>query len=187
MSRILPIRTGWEATPGDTSFYPDDLPEEWRLAYFSSELYGVLLPPALWGRADADLLTQWAADVPVSFTFYLGIDDASPPASDRAVIQKGLGERFGGWVAGSDAFSALEAGAPTYARLGSLCDAAPSRARLLACEVPDGLHGDLRAARAWLDALSVAANGRPALALMGPARFGDVLRWQSLVHLLGLG
>jgi hypothetical protein len=187
MSRIVPIRTGWDAPPGDTSFYPDDLPEEWRLTYFSNELYSVLLPPALWGRADADLLTQWAADVPVSFAFYLGIDDPNPTVSDRAVIQERLGERFGGWVAGPDAFGELDACAPTYARLGSLSDAASPRARLLACEVPEGLHGDLRAARAWLDALCAAANGRPALALMGPARFGDVLRWQSLVHLLGLG
>jgi hypothetical protein len=187
MSRILPIRAGWDPSPTDDAFYPDDLPEEWRLAYFSNELQGVLLEPVLWRRADAKLLEQWAADVPASFRIYLDIEDAGVVAAERAIIQAHLGDRFGGWVADSDAVAGFDERAPIYTRVGTLSAAAASPAGSLACEVPDGLASDLRAARAWLDRLNAAAKGRPTLAVMGPARFEDVLRWQSLVYLLGFG
>lgn len=187
MSRILPVRTGWDPSPGDADFYPDDLPEDWRLTYFANALGAVALDADAWAHADAVRIAQWCRDVPASFAFYLRHDPCAVAVSASAGIQAGLGERFGGWILCPDHGGAGVLLQPAYVLVGSLSAAAGSRASALACAVPAGLDTDLRAARRWLEGLAAAAQGRPALAVMGGARFEDVRRWQSLVELLGLG
>lgn len=73
----------------------------------------------------------------------------------------------------------------TIAGLEGFVAGAPSLSSGLACRVPEPLIDDLRAARQWLCALAEAAAGRPALALMGQARFEQVRNWQTLIELLG--
>ena len=186
MSRIRPVRTGWDPTPGDADFYPDDLPEDWRLTYFANALDGVALDAAAWGPVDSGRIAQWCSDVPASFAFYLHHDPSAEALATSAGVQALIGERFGGWILCPDQVAAGCLHEPAYLLLDAL-SAADSRASALACAVPVGLDRDLRAARRWLEELASAAQGRPALALMGRARFEDVRRWQSLVELLGLG
>jgi hypothetical protein len=193
MSRILPVRTGWAPAPADTAFYPHDLPEDWRLTYFANVLSAVLLDSAAWRQADPGVLEQWCSDVPASFGFYLRIPGAGVERADLAEVQGLLGDRFGGWVGGgerNEGLARLPRGVPpgpVYVPIESPAAAEHSPARALACVVPDGVETDLRAARAWLEALASGARGRPALALMGAAEFEEVQRWQSLCQLLGVG
>jgi hypothetical protein len=187
MSRILPVRTGWDPSSGDADFYPDDLPEDWRLTYFANELNAVALDAVVWRLADAGRIVQWGRDVPASFAFYLHA--GKPGMDERAstALQGLLGEHFGGWILRPDQGDEGDLPRTAYLLLESVSAAADSHASALACAVPAGLDTDLRAGRAWLEELAAAARGRPALALMGRARFEDVRRWQSLVELLGLG
>ncbi|HSO82061.1 hypothetical protein [Thiocapsa sp.] len=187
MSRILPVRNGWDPSPGDAEFYPDDLPEDWRLTYFANTLDAVALDADVWGHADAGRIEQWSRDVPASFAFYLRHDPCAAAVAASAGVQALLGERFGGWILCSDQDGPGDLLQPAYVLIESVSAAAGSRAAALACAVPAGLDTDLRAARSWLEGLAAAAQGRPMLALMGGARFEDVRRWQSLVALLGLG
>lgn len=193
MSCILPVRTGWAPAPADRAFYPHDLPEDWRLTYFANVLSAVLLDAPAWRQADPGVLEQWRRDVPASFGFYLRIPGAGVERADFAAVQGLLGERFGGWVGGAEQRDGLARPPceglpePVYVPVESPAAALHSPARALACVVPDGIETDLRAARAWLEALAAGARGRPALALMGAARFEEVQRWQSLCQLLGVG
>ncbi len=187
MNCILPVRTGWDPSPGDADFYPDDLPEDWRLTYFANALGAVVLDADVREHADAECIAQWCRDVPASFRFYLRLDTCTADASVSAEVRARLGERFGGWILCSDQGHAGDLYGHAYVQLESVSAAAGSRASALACTVPAGLDTDLRAARRWLEGLAAGARGRPALALLGGARFEDVRRWQSLVELLGLG
>lgn len=187
MSRILPLRSGWDPGPGDTAFYPDDLPEDWRLTYFANVLDAVVLGEDVWRQADAQLIEQWRRDVPDSFRFYLRADETGEGLSGGLTPRGCLGERFGGWLAVHDRHGASDLRVPCYTMVESVSAAADSRAPALACGLPDGLVADLRAARAWLETYAAAARGRPALAVMGQARFEDVRRWQTLAQLLGVG
>lgn len=185
MNCILPVRTGWDPSPGDADFYPDDLPEDWRLTFFANALGAVVLDVDAWGQVDAGRIAQWVRDVPASFAFYLRHDPGAVAVAESAEVRARLGERFGGWILCSDQGHAGDLYGPAYVLLESVSAAAGSRASALACTVPAGLDTDLRAARRWLEGLAAGARGRPALALMGGARFEDVRRWQSLVELLG--
>lgn len=57
---------GWQYPQWDTSYYPEELPEEWRLAYYGNEYPVVLVPTAYWvqGRAVVDSWLQESDERP---------------------------------------------------------------------------------------------------------------------------
>jgi hypothetical protein len=91
------IARDWDRADWCGGFYPEDLPEEWRLAYFANAFDAVLVPAAAW-QGDPSRLALWAQEVPHRFRFYLELPRGSDP---RAMAQAAapLGERFAGSVA----------------------------------------------------------------------------------------
>ncbi len=85
---------GWDQADWTGSFYPDDLPEDWRLSYYANEFPCILIPEEVWRANDVDL-QQWAEDVPEDFRFYF-LTSAS--ANEDKYIKKRLGGLFAGFV-----------------------------------------------------------------------------------------
>lgn len=67
---------GWDHDAWVGSFYPDDLPTAWRLAYYANEFSSVLVPVRQWQYADPGEIAGWAADVPERFTFFVELPGA---------------------------------------------------------------------------------------------------------------
>ncbi|VAW62000.1 hypothetical protein MNBD_GAMMA08-2907 [hydrothermal vent metagenome] len=92
------IRVGaceWDHPQWLSHFYPDDLPEDWRLTYYANVFSTVLVPEAKWQAENVDF-EQWAEDVPDSFRFYFLSENV---AADDAKIKAQLGDLFAGFVA----------------------------------------------------------------------------------------
>jgi hypothetical protein len=68
------IARDWDRPDWRGEFYPEDLPEDWRLAYFANAFESVLVPATNWCETPPGRLTQWAQDVPERFRFYLELD-----------------------------------------------------------------------------------------------------------------
>ncbi|OOZ40869.1 hypothetical protein BOW53_05920 [Solemya pervernicosa gill symbiont] len=49
---------GWDL-PALNALYPEDLPQEWRLDFYSSEFSALLLPEQHWRSADAEQWSEW--------------------------------------------------------------------------------------------------------------------------------
>lgn len=189
MTRIIPLRTGWGPNPDDPPYYPDELPQDWRLAYFANAFWGVLVPQPLWSAAGAAGVSAWAEETPARFRIYLDLrTSASPPM--LAVVLQSLGERLGGLVvrgtapgAGVDMGAAHLRRVVTVRRVAGVVDG-------LAHDVPPALIRDLGAARRWIEervyGSGAPSAGEPAVALLGECGFADLERWQSLVELMGL-
>ncbi|MES9872074.1 MAG: hypothetical protein ABW146_03105 [Candidatus Sedimenticola sp. 6PFRAG7] len=62
---------GWEHEGWCGSFYPEDLPPEWRLTYYANEFRSVLLPADRWIDADEEVIGSWCDDVHEAFSFFL--------------------------------------------------------------------------------------------------------------------
>lgn len=62
---------GWEHAQWLEAYYPDDLPEDWRLDYYANEFGCVILPAEVWMSADEDVIEQWLEDVEEDFMFFL--------------------------------------------------------------------------------------------------------------------
>jgi hypothetical protein len=75
---------GWDHPDWDSRFYPEDLPVEWRLAYYSRIYSCVYLSYAGWSQADIEALMQWIEDTPEHFRFVL----EAPPGGGGADAEK---------------------------------------------------------------------------------------------------
>jgi len=92
------IRVGccdWDQPHWQGSFYPKDLPSDWRLSYYANEFSAVLVPEATWQVENADF-EQWAEDVPEGFRFYFLTSQINE--NELGEPKDSLGELFAGFV-----------------------------------------------------------------------------------------
>lgn len=90
---------GWEHPGWRDSFYPHDLPHEWRLDYYGNEFAAVVVPASAWLSADAERLAGWCEAVSPEFRFFLAVDAAGSVVGNRIeVVRRALAEHFGGVV-----------------------------------------------------------------------------------------
>jgi len=92
--RIAPI--GWDHPAWVGNFYPDDLPPEWRLAFFCNEFDTVVVPR---GLGDPAVVAGWLAECGARTRFYLEGDGTQPQARE---VARRLGDRFGGFLVADD-------------------------------------------------------------------------------------
>ena len=88
---------GWKHDHWLGEFYPEDLPEDWQLSYYSNEFPAVLVPENDW-KENVENLDEWAEEVSDGFRFYFQVADECVP--DVAEINKQLGDSFAGFVVG---------------------------------------------------------------------------------------
>jgi uncharacterized protein YecE (DUF72 family) len=70
----------WRRPSWIGAFYPADMPEEWRLSYYSTQFGCVFLDAAVWRKTSGKELSQWCEDVHSHFVFLLeGEQDSTPP------------------------------------------------------------------------------------------------------------
>jgi len=68
---------GWDHPGWRENFYPDDMPTDWRLAYFANNFPAVLLPAGLLADLDAATIRDWVSAIEGDFVFYLETDTSS--------------------------------------------------------------------------------------------------------------
>ncbi len=72
---------GWDHPwPG---LYPDDLPPEWRLDYYSNQFRALLVPYRDWSGADDAQWQVWAEELPAGFRLFWEL-----PGSDLATLTR---------------------------------------------------------------------------------------------------
>ncbi|RLJ22064.1 ABC transporter permease [bacterium endosymbiont of Escarpia laminata] len=180
------LAVGWDHPAWQGSFYPDDLPEDWRLTYYANEVPGVLLPQTLWCKADEAQVESWIDDVEEGFRFYLALEGGGG-ACDPAAVANLLGEYLGGVVVDSVTQTARTGEIPrfTLATKGQPLSEAVSPAYRLAAES----LGDLRAQRALLESLAgQVPEGADVLLFIEGDRMdmGALKDLRQLAQLLGL-
>ena len=62
---------GWLHEHWLNSFYPEDLPEDWRLSYYSNEFNTVLVPADYWQTIQVDDCEDWIDGVQPEFQFFI--------------------------------------------------------------------------------------------------------------------
>ena len=77
---------GWDHAEWEGTFYPDDLPPEWRLTYYNNFFNCVYLPYEAWSGQAVSTLSQWLVDTLPSFRFLLQIN-ADSATHDAARLQ----------------------------------------------------------------------------------------------------
>jgi len=73
---------GWDHADWVGSFYPEDLPAEWRLSYYNTAFTCTYLSYETWSGQDAATLVQWVGDTLERFRFVLQLRPGGPVAED---------------------------------------------------------------------------------------------------------
>ncbi|EGV51216.1 hypothetical protein [Candidatus Endoriftia persephone] len=178
---------GWDHPAWQGSFYPEDLPADWRLTYYANEFPGVLLPQAVWADLAASTLLEWLDDLDDGFQLYLEIE--SPLEAQQVQLLEGWAGQLAGLVLrqGIDAESIETMGLNCYRLLRSdkgVADGEPAAF----CIKPDA-RLEPRQQRALLERLStrVAGDQELPLFLFGEPPDLDLLRQlRQLAQLMGL-
>jgi hypothetical protein len=112
---------GWRGARWAETFYPEDMPQEWQLAFYASEFADVLVPAAYWDRTAWPDVAQWCEDAQGR----LGIQLEAPaalfggPDWPRFLADATrLGERLvATWVSETDPGRAAELASAVYEAL----------------------------------------------------------------------
>ncbi|MCB1722070.1 MAG: hypothetical protein H6959_08495 [Chromatiaceae bacterium] len=77
---------GWERADWLRDYYPADIPDDWRLAYYANDCDCVLIPRALWERGDPSALGAQIDEAPGTLRCFVEVGDVRPracPLTDR--------------------------------------------------------------------------------------------------------
>ncbi len=77
------------------NFYPEDLPEDWRLGFYANEFNALLVPESIWQDESVEL-EDWQ-DVPDAFCFYFECNSGADQTR-LARIESLLGGHYCGTV-----------------------------------------------------------------------------------------
>ncbi len=78
---ILIGTRGWDRPDWTGGFYPETLPDDWRLGYYANHLRAVLVPAETVARADAAQVRTWVEETYDEFRFVLEVPAVSPDLS----------------------------------------------------------------------------------------------------------
>lgn len=67
---------GWQHDDWTGVFYPDDLPEDWRLGYYNTQFSCLYLPSEMWEGRTENEIVSWLADVHEGFRFVVEVEDS---------------------------------------------------------------------------------------------------------------
>ncbi|MEW5891883.1 MAG: DUF72 domain-containing protein [Pseudomonadota bacterium] len=81
---------GWDHAEWVGPFYPEELPAEWRLAFYNTQYRCVYLERAAWTDVAPDIWAQWAQETQEDFRFVL---EASASSGRNAAVVEALGGR----------------------------------------------------------------------------------------------
>lgn len=98
---------GWDR---DDPVYPEDLPLEWRLAYYANTRAAVWVPAEAWLGGAVPDTAAWREDVNEGFRFVVALDERHAEAPGRAAIAAAigaLGEQLAAVVATAEVHSAV--------------------------------------------------------------------------------
>ncbi len=91
---------GWEDGFEQSGFFPEDLPEDWRLTYLSNELDRVAIPLSALDDLEEEDIEEWAEDTHQQFGFFLLLPEEVDAEEREAALQllAPLGEQLLGVV-----------------------------------------------------------------------------------------
>ncbi len=188
---------GWLDLADAEHFYPDDLPDDWRLSYFANEFRASLLPAAIWTASDPLTISQWYEDVAPGFRFAAELAPTQPNKDTAqrltpAALLDLLGSKLDGWLESRERPAPRITPRPNLDRwlhYQQLQTEQPlvTGQHCYALLVPTELHPDLRRAKDWLNRTTELQERAPSLVILERPTSNTLTAWQELLDLLGLG
>ncbi len=183
---------GWAHAAWLGGFYPEDLPPEWRLTFYSNEFDAVGLDADAWLAPDIETLRGWVGDTREGFRFFLGLSGQLPDDLEErlTVLAPRLGAVLVDAALPSEVFDQVRRFAPLWGDgpIPGLATVAQGLSAALELEraplvMLDDETLNLRAARTVMDILG--RRGHATILLRGHASLARLEELRTLRDLLG--
>ena len=70
MQRVTIGTIGWDFPAWSKSYYPEDIPEDWKLAFYANDFAAVVLPESEWAGDAIQALQDTVEDLDEGFKVY---------------------------------------------------------------------------------------------------------------------
>lgn len=175
--RLLLGTVGWEGGAWSEDYYPDDIPPDWRLAYYANDCDCVMITARTWQGRDLDALAEQFAAAPDTLRCFLAM--AAADAARLAPLLDALGPERG-VILTAHADASFDRLPQWVTNGGDRWRDVDSDAMLLRWS---DFSGDLRTSRVRAEALDAAAT---ALVVDGPGASPAAIQpLRTLLELLG--
>lgn len=89
---------GWDHPSWSVSYYPEDLPEDWQLSFYSNEFRAAVVPASEWIDIDPVEIERWIDDAHEEFMFFLEVEDPLADWGKIAERTSYMGGQLGGFL-----------------------------------------------------------------------------------------
>ncbi len=93
---FLVAARGWRHRAWVDNFYPEGLPADWQLSYYSNEFRAVVVPADYWPTVDALEVERWQEDTDEAFRFFLEVADLRTGWTQFQALVAPLAAQIGG-------------------------------------------------------------------------------------------
>ena len=98
MSRVRIGTVGWDFPAWSQAYYPEDIPEDWKLAFYANEFTAVALPENTWKGKDLGFLEESMKDLDEDFGVYCLVQSGWPTAREVAAARQVVNDYLKGFV-----------------------------------------------------------------------------------------
>jgi hypothetical protein len=98
MARVRIGTMGWQFENWNKSYYPEDIPPQWKLGFYANDFTAVVVPESLWVDVELNQLAEMAEDLHEDFALYFQINSL-PPSDDKInQVKTDFSENFYGFL-----------------------------------------------------------------------------------------
>lgn len=98
MSRVRIATVGWDFPSWDESYYPEDIPADWKLAFYANDFSAVVLPEQLWRKPALNSFVEMLEDLDEAFAVYCLVQSQLPSVREVAFIKESLAGHFENFI-----------------------------------------------------------------------------------------
>ena len=98
MSRVHIGTIHWDHKKWNDSYYPDDIPDEWKLAFYANDFSAIVLPENLWRTAEIEALAEYLEDLDEQFAVYCLLETGCLDEQEIAAVKSLLDPYFRGFI-----------------------------------------------------------------------------------------
>lgn len=98
MSRVHIGTIGWNFPAWDQGYFPNDIPEDWKLAFYANDFSAVALPESLWAGESLESVCQQLDELEPGFAVYCLAQSQMPSVEMIRQVKSVMGDFFAGFI-----------------------------------------------------------------------------------------
>ncbi len=98
MSRVRIATIGWDFPSWAESYYPEDIPDDWKLAFYANDFSAVVLPEQLWRKEALSSFVEMLDDLDETFGVYCLVQSQLPSVGEVAFLKDSLAGHFENFI-----------------------------------------------------------------------------------------